>query len=356
VRASRERELAFTSYLRLGAMAAVVGVHTLASIVSNDAIRGSATWWVATALDLGSSWCVPLFIMVSGTLLLEPDGLGAGAFYRRRLRRIAIPLVVAHVGYFALRAVGGEHLTPSIIVHDLLHATVYTQLYFFWIILGLYLVTPLLRRVIGGDPRVALATGAAALAWMVAVSSGAAMLHAIGQPVAIWQPAALTLWVPYLGYFVLGYALRSWVAGPGALAAAVASFLLADALVVWHYTVGLRFAVADVLLGGGYQSLPVAVSAVALFVIGRRLVTPGSRLAAPALAPVARTLGALTLGVFIVHVAILRLARALPMLGFADATSRLPLALVLFAVALTGSFALCALVARVPVLRRSIGL
>ena len=267
MRASRERELAFTSYLRLGAMAAVVGVHTLASIVSNDAIRGSATWWVATALDLGSSWCVPLFIMVSGTLLLEPDGLGAGAFYRRRLRRIAIPLVVAHVGYFALRAVGGEHLTPSIIVHDLLHATVYTQLYFFWIILGLYLVTPLLRRVIGGDPRVALATGAAALAWMVAVSSGAAMLHAIGQPVAIWQPAALTLWVPYLGYFVLGYALRSWVAGPGALAAAVASFLLADALVVWHYTVGLRFAIADVLLGGGYQGLPVAVSAVALFVI-----------------------------------------------------------------------------------------
>ena len=135
------RSFAFASYLRVAAMSGVVLIHTLSGIVGNPAIRFSATWWAGTALDLGSSWAVPVFIMVSGALLLESrPGEGARAFYARRLQRIAIPLVVAHVGYLLVRFRWlHEPLTMPRVVADLLHATVYVQLYFFWIILGLYL-------------------------------------------------------------------------------------------------------------------------------------------------------------------------------------------------------------------------
>ncbi len=353
----RERELAFTSYLRVAAMVAVVLIHTLATIVGDDAQHGATTWWIAAALDLGSSWAVPVFIMVSGALLLEPDGLGAAAFYRRRLRRIAIPLVVAHVGYLALRAATGETLTPSSVIHDLLAATVYTQLYFFWIILGLYLVTPLLRDLLhGGSARRPVVVGLAATAWMVLVAAGGTALDATGQPVQPWQPAAITLWVPYVGYFVLGYALRHVILGRSGLAAAVLAFLAGAGLATWYYATAGSSLAADIVLGGGYQGIPIAVSAVALFLIGRSLIDPAGRAAASGVARVMRTLGSLTLGVFVVHLAILRLVRAAPGFGRSDVQASLPLDLVQFVVVLVVSFALCAAIARVPILRRSIGM
>lgn len=353
---AREQDLAFTSYLRVGAMAAVVLVHSLSAIVGNDAIRGSATWWAGTALDLGASWSVPVFIMVSGALLLDrAPGERAAAFYRRRLKRIAIPLVVAHVGYLALRALGGEALTPATVIEDLLRVTVYTQLYFFWIVLGLYLVTPLLWHVVA-DRRSAAVVGAAALAWMVLVSAGAATLHTIGAPVEPWQPAVLTLWIPYLGYFILGHALRTTVLGGRWLAAAVAAFVAGELLAIWHFAAGRTIPAAEIAFGGGYQGLPVAVTAVTLYLLGRTVLRPESPPAAPRPASAARALGALTLGVFVVHLAVLALVREIPGAGYAQAAVSLPMALLQWALTLVTSFAACAVVGRIPGVRRAIGL
>src|SRR5205814_94996 len=121
----------------------------------------------------------PVFIMVSGALLLESrPGEGARAFYARRLQRIAIPLVVAHVGYLLVRFRWlHEPLTVPRVVADLLHATVYVQLYFFWIILGLYLITPLLRSALADRTRgELLVIGVAGIGFMWAVRAGAQIL------------------------------------------------------------------------------------------------------------------------------------------------------------------------------------
>ena len=89
--------LAFSSYLRIAAIGAVVLIHSSSGLVLNNAIRGSATWWVGVVLNRGAGWAVPVFIMVSGALLLAPrPNEGAAAFYRRRLDRIAIPLADVH--------------------------------------------------------------------------------------------------------------------------------------------------------------------------------------------------------------------------------------------------------------------
>ena len=333
-------------------------IHAAAGLVTNDSIRGTATWWIGTALDMGSRWAVPIFIMVSGALLLDqrPDE-GALDFYARRIRRIAIPLVVAHIGYFVVRATLLQQiLTPKIVVYDLLAARVYSQLYFFWIILGLYLVTPLLRSALAGrDTRALISIGAAGIAFMWAVGAGATAMRVLGHPVTVWQPAALTLWIPYLGYFLIGYALRSVTLGRGALAGAVLVFILANVVVVWNYTTHGGH-VAAVLFGGGYQGLPVAAAAISLFLIARTVVNPTSRLALAPSTGAMRRLGELTLGVFMVHLAIMLYAQRLPGLSAGTASRSIVATLILWAVVLTGSFALCALLARIPVLRRTIGM
>jgi surface polysaccharide O-acyltransferase-like enzyme len=355
---SAAAELAFTSYLRVAAIAGVVLIHAAAGLVTNASIRGTATWWIGTSLDLGSRWAVPVFIMVSGALLLgQRPNEGAREFYARRIRRIAIPLLVAHVGYFVVRAVLlHQVLTARVVVFDLLAARVYSQLYFFWIVLGLYLITPLLRTALAGrDAKALTIIGAAGIAFMWAVRAGATTMSAVGHPVDVWQPAALTLWIPYLGYFVLGYALRSATLGRTGLAASIVVFALANAVVVWSYTTGAGSVVAA-LLGGGYQGLPVAATAISLFLMARTVIHPASALALSPSRGVMRRLGELTLGVFVVHLAIMLYAQRLPGLSASIASRSVVATLILWAVVLTGSFVVCELLARIPVLRRTIGM
>jgi surface polysaccharide O-acyltransferase-like enzyme len=351
-------DLAFASYLRVAAMSGVVLIHTMSAIVANTEIRGSATWWAGTALDLGVSWSVPVFIMISGALLLAPrESEGARAFYARRLQRIAIPLVVAHVGYFLFRALWlGEQLTAATVVRDLLRANVYAQLYFFWIILGLYLITPLLRPALAGRPtRDLLVIGGAMIVWMWAVQAAAVLLTSLGARTQIWQPAALILFIPYVGYFVLGYALRDLVVGKERLAAVIGLFAVASVVVVLQYGFRGGSPVLAILAGGGYQGLPVAITAVTLFVVARSLIRRGGTLAQPRLQPTMRHLGELSLGVFIVHLAIVRLAWDTATFNFDVVKRSLPLSLGLWLMVTLASFALCAVIARIPVVRRSIG-
>jgi surface polysaccharide O-acyltransferase-like enzyme len=51
--------------LRITAILGVIAIQVFGGIVSNPAIRGSGTWWVATAIDVGSIWVVPVFVMAS---------------------------------------------------------------------------------------------------------------------------------------------------------------------------------------------------------------------------------------------------------------------------------------------------
>ena len=327
------RSFAFASYLRVAAMSGVVLIHTLSGIVGNPAIRFSATWWAGTALDLGSSWAVPVFIMVSGALLLESrPGEGARTFYARRLQRIAIPLVVAHVGYLLVR--------------------------FRWLHepLTVPLITPLLRSALAARTRgELLVIGVAGIGFMWAVRAGAQILALAGAPTAIWQPAALTLFIPYIGYFIIGYALRDVVLGGRNLLGAIGVFVTANALVVWQYAIGAKVPALAVLLGGGYQGLPVALTAVSIFVIGRSLVNPASRLASPPFQAPMRRLGELSLGVFIIHLLLLRFGWMTPSFRFSVVKQNLPLALLLWAVVTIGSFAVCAVIARIPIIRKTIG-
>jgi surface polysaccharide O-acyltransferase-like enzyme len=350
--------LAFSSYLRIAAIGAVVLIHSSSGLVLNNAIRGSATWWVGVVLNRGAGWAVPVFIMVSGALLLAPrPNEGAAAFYRRRLDRIAIPLVVAHVGYFLVRwRLDHESLTASRIVADLLHAKVYTQLYFFWIILGLYVVTPLLRRALAGLTHREIAlVGAGGIGFMWAAYAATAILAAVGATTTLWQPAALVLWIPYLGYFVMGYALRDLGLRGRWLALTIGLLLVATAASIWQFVDGGGL-LRSLVIGGGYQGLPVATSALAVFVIARSLVPATSRFAVGTASHRLRGLAALTLGVFVVHLVVLRYVWRLPGLSFANAEASVPVTLEAWLITLIASFALCLVLARIPVLRRTIGM
>ena len=105
--------------------------------------------------------CVPLFVMMTGVLLL-PVQTGMSAFYRKRIGRIALPLVfwslALPVLYYAYLNCGGTTSNPQVVMEDhTLRATLTklytfvfnfnydtTPLWYLYMLVGLYLIMPIL--------------------------------------------------------------------------------------------------------------------------------------------------------------------------------------------------------------------
>jgi surface polysaccharide O-acyltransferase-like enzyme len=93
---------------------------------------------------------VPLFVMLTGALLLNPnrDDEPLKVFYRKRLDRIALPFIFWTVVYFAWAfTVLGRPLTLFSIGQGLLNGS-YFHLWYIYLLMGLYAVTPVLRVLI----------------------------------------------------------------------------------------------------------------------------------------------------------------------------------------------------------------
>ena len=93
--------LAYIGYLRVLAILGVVAIHVAGLTVIRPALSHTTVWWVAEALNQCTRWAVPMFVMVSGALVLRPSAMEVplGRYYRKRLGRIVPALVAWHVVY-----------------------------------------------------------------------------------------------------------------------------------------------------------------------------------------------------------------------------------------------------------------
>ena len=338
--------------LRVLAIVGVVLIHATAQTTTNDALHGTRVWWTAEVLALSSKFCVPLFAVVSGALLLRPGTAEApGDFYRKRMARLIPPLVLWYVVYSAFTVVVlHRHSTAPMLLALALSGRTYTALYFFWLILGLYVATPALRTLLGGLDRdallkVGLALTAVTCAWQTTVLF-------IGRYSSVdveARPTAFTYWMPYVGYFVLGGALvqRRFARRAAPTAGLVA--LVSTAATVWVASGNAPHLLA-LVASSSYQSWTVAITTAALFVLAASLLDD-EREAGPALRFVT-VLGNATLGVFATHLLVLYGLAHLGVLTVVDGASRLLELGYLISGTLVISFAIAVVGGRVPGLRR----
>ncbi|MEX1829921.1 acyltransferase [Luteibacter sp. CQ10] len=139
MRSAETRERAFgMDVTRAAACAMVVLLHVAATYFYSF----GPLWIPALIYDAFTRGCVPIFIMLSGALLLpkeEPISL----FFRKRAFRIIPPLVfwtIVYVSLFGERSVSlsdqlGTYLTRP-----------YGHLWYFYVLIGLYLSAPYLGK------------------------------------------------------------------------------------------------------------------------------------------------------------------------------------------------------------------
>lgn len=136
--------------IRVIAIVLVVLVH---AAVFPYPMQGQVTltlafnWWTTDVYGAVANISVPLFVMLSGALLLNPVKADEPmrVFFKKRFARIGLPMIFWTVAYFLWGYyMHGYPLTPSSILEGVLGGSYY-HLWFLYLLVGLYLVTPVLR-------------------------------------------------------------------------------------------------------------------------------------------------------------------------------------------------------------------
>lgn len=193
--------------LRVAAILAVVVIHHVAAAASQKPV-GSGSWLAAELIDSFLRWCVPVFVMISGALLIRKDTYEKPMlFFKKRFNRIFIPLVSWPIFYIIFHALL-THDTPTIgaFVKAMLagHPLYGTQLYFLFLIAGLYVLAPIISAYALSITRRQL--------WIVTISICAftALWSFISHIPSVGGGSLnmITRGLPYVGYFMLGYLLK----------------------------------------------------------------------------------------------------------------------------------------------------
>jgi|WetSurMetagenome_2_1015567.scaffolds.fasta_scaffold00478_7 surface polysaccharide O-acyltransferase-like enzyme len=197
--------LLWADALRALATVSVIILHISGSLVNQFGTVSGSFWTAGSIFDGSVRFCVPVFVMLTGALLLPKDEK-TGIFLKKRLIRVVLPLAFWSAVYIAYELIPqflhGDKTSFKDIARYIYHSVQYGSSPHFWyvyMIIGIYLFIPVIGPWIRkGDEKGILYF---LLIWLIALI--------INQPLISKYKVNidLTYFTGYLGYLVLGYYL-----------------------------------------------------------------------------------------------------------------------------------------------------
>ena len=342
--------------IRTLAIFLVVLLHASNEALQTSSVQGTAFWWTAVVYKSLSLSCVPLFVLLSGALLLQPAKLDEPirVFLKKRLSRIGLAFgfwsgVYLAWGFFITKTPVTLSNIGLGIVRDLLSGADY-QFWFIYLLVGLYLIVPILRVVIAkGDPKIVRYL---ILLWFV----GVIVVPLTQLVVSDSLISAVFLIGGFIGYFVLGIYLQNIKLRSAPLYVLLILGIVSTVFGIWLMYYPLN-ALGQNNYFFDYLSINVIMGSVALFLILIKLRPdwPGNNHKASG--KVVQAISKNTLPIFLFHVIILETFER-GLLGFKLSFTTLnpiieiPLLAVLTFLITLG---LVLLMKQIPVLRKLIG-
>lgn len=194
---------------RIVAIFGVVFLHTANVIIDGSSI-GSEYWWIRNFCDTFGRWCVPVFVMVSGALLLDPNKKeDLETFYKKRISRILAPIVFWSL-FFLLWGmlkgmIKGSPLSLADLLELLISGTPYYHMWFLYMIIMLYLFTPFFRKIIANSSRRDIAIVTVLTFLMGALNT--VYFHA--RPFSHGSTLFINRFLSFIPFFFLGYLVRT---------------------------------------------------------------------------------------------------------------------------------------------------
>ncbi|WP_087020545.1 acyltransferase [Thaumasiovibrio subtropicus] len=289
----QREKVAYIDLMRCVAAIAVVAIHVLGPYRYQISELAAWDWSMAIAINSASRWAVPLFIMISGALLLSDTRPFDLSYYlKRRVGKVVVPFLVWSLFYALLSGLtkqGWQWESVVYVLKDAWRSPTYYHLGFFYYFIPLYIVVPWLRYLC--QQCAPLYWQSLLMAWLLLVSANLLRLD------GVWSQDILF----YSGYLLAGYGLYHmiqthwwhlrwpfWVVVMMGAIALTAYQVIVPSLAAERYLVGRWLS---------YKTLNTAVIAAAVFVLCQQAYA----LLSPQVTKVVGEVSRYSLGIYLLH-------------------------------------------------------
>jgi surface polysaccharide O-acyltransferase-like enzyme len=195
--------------LRVLATLSVIFVHVTAPILYQYGKVSNFDWWVGNIYDSTVRFCVPIFLMISGVLILSKNYENTGEYLRKRVLRILLPFLFWSIIYIAkdlfFKFNHEEQLSYTEVLKfiflQLKNGASY-HLWYIYLIIGLYLFFPIIGKWIRQSDKQEIKYFIGI--WLITMIAQLPFVNKIVPNINI------TYFTGYIGFPILGYYLNKY--------------------------------------------------------------------------------------------------------------------------------------------------
>jgi len=200
-----KNNLIWADQLRVLATVSVLLLHVSAPILYQYGKISITYWWIGNVFDSAVRFCVPVFLMLSGALIL-PKYKELNDFIRKRFSRIFLPFLFWSIIYLANNILTkwhegnlmhGEELSNYLLI-QFKKGTSY-HLWYIYMIIGLYLFFPIISKWISNASR-------NEVVYFILIWFGILLMNLPFMKIYLPQ-IDFAYFSGYIGYPILGYYL-----------------------------------------------------------------------------------------------------------------------------------------------------
>jgi surface polysaccharide O-acyltransferase-like enzyme len=202
----QENKTLWFDNLRAIATVAVIGIHVSSDYAPATGTIAAYDFWMGNIFDSASRFAVPVFVMLSGALLLSKE-YEIGTFLKKRLVRLLIPFLFWSLAYIAFELLS-EFRGGNILGFWEIARTVFVDLrdgsslhlWYVYMIIGLYLFVPIIGKWVRNSTEKEI--GYFLIVWVCVML--------FDQPIfeRIRPEIDMRYFGGFLGYLVLGHYLK----------------------------------------------------------------------------------------------------------------------------------------------------
>lgn len=277
-------------FLRIVATLAVIIIHVEAPIWYTNSF--DFAWWTSNLFDAISRWCVPIFFMLSGMFLLKPNNTeNIKTFIIKRFSKVLIPFLVFALVYKLWDfIIANQTLTFKSLIKDLITGNIEFHFWFIYVILTLYLLTPILRK-ITSDREI---TRYFLVIWFIFVLSERYLEFFHNIKIAL----NIQYFTGYVGYFLIGYYLKDITLTKKQKYIALITFVLSVFVTAFgHYILNIGQSQRNTYFTG-YLTINVMLMSISIFL----LFTNIKMSFAPKINKLIVKISALTFEIYLIHI------------------------------------------------------
>lgn len=293
------KRIAYLDHLRVVAIFAVIVIHVAAQNWYSQDVNTDA-WKVFHFYDSISRWAVPVFVMISGALMLEKD-ISLKKLYTEKIPHFLIVFLFWSLIYALIS--GGSFKTVLInVIRGKSH------LWFIYLIVGLYICIPIMKKIVE-DQRIAVYFLAASLVLSFMIPFFLQIMMDFGGETSktwakaltdVYRDMNITITGGYAAYYVAGcYLNRTKISRPFRMAIYAMGILgtILTFFLTLHISIKQGAPVASYY---EYLNLNIYMQSAAVFVWFKYNAPSAEKINV-----LAGKLGACSFGIYVVHLMVL---------------------------------------------------